>query len=87
MITAASEFKAEDKSECLLKISKLENENKELKENVDFITSENGILADSIKDLEETLFKERMEWLKEKEKYEEVVQWSRNMYEVSNTNK
>lgn len=71
----------------LLKIPQLENENKDLKENIEFVTSENAVLVDSIKDIEETLFKERMEWLKEKEKYEEVVVWSRNLYETSKTDK
>ena len=51
-----------------------------MKENIEFVTSEAAVLTESIKELEEMSFKERMEWLQEKEKYEEVVEWSRKKY-------
>lgn len=54
-----------------------------MKENIEFVTSEAAVLTESIKELEEMSFKERMEWLQEKEKYEEVVEWSRKKYHSS----
>lgn len=70
-----------------LKISQLENENKELKESVEFITAENDVLTESLKDLEDTRFKERVEWLKEKENHEEALVYYRNLCNNSNENK
>lgn len=63
------------------KFKSLENENKELKENLEFISSENTVLSDSLKDLEELIFKERKEWIEEKNKYQEVVTWSKSIYD------
>ena len=83
---ANSSINGEKKEELYLQISQLESENKDLKENIDFITSENLILTDSLKDQEEAHFKDMKEWLEEKEKYEEVVVWSKNIYETSKTN-
>lgn len=70
-----------------LKISQLENENKELKESVEFITAENDVLTESLKDLEDTRFKERVEWLKEKENHEEALVYYRNLCNNSKENK
>lgn len=70
-------------SELTAKLSKIEDENRDLKENIEFVTSEAAVLTESIKELEEMSFKERMEWLQEKEKYEEVVEWSRKKYHSS----
>lgn len=43
----------------LLRLSKLEMENTELKENSEFAATENAILADTVKDLEERLHEEK----------------------------
>ena len=57
------------------RIKELENENKELRETLDFVTSENTVL----KDIEERSFNEKREWIEEKKKYEEVVVWSKHL--------
>lgn len=62
-------------------IANLERENKELKENLEFTLAENEILSESSKEMAEANFKEKREWLKEKEEYEKVVVWSKNINE------
>ncbi|KAH7641276.1 hypothetical protein HUG17_4320 [Dermatophagoides farinae] len=57
------------------RIKELENENKELRETLDFVTSENTVF----KDLEERAFNEKREWIEEKKKFEEVVVWSKHL--------
>ncbi|KAH9416802.1 Sperm-associated antigen 5 [Dermatophagoides pteronyssinus] len=57
------------------RIKELENENKELRETLDFVTSENTVL----RDIEERSFNEKREWIEEKKKYEEVVVWSKHL--------
>ncbi|CAG2114398.1 unnamed protein product, partial [Medioppia subpectinata] len=54
------------------KILELENETKEAKESIEFLTSERTVLADSLKETEESLFKERLDWIKEKETFDKV---------------
>lgn len=43
-------------------------------------------MTESLKDLEDARFKERVEWLKEKENHEELAHY-RNLYENSNDHK
>ncbi|KAI7692971.1 hypothetical protein SSS_04757 [Sarcoptes scabiei] len=68
------DHKSNDKDENN-RLQELEIELKELKETLDFLTSENNVL----KDLEERTFKERLDWIEEKKKYEEVVIWSKHI--------
>lgn len=63
------------------KIKELENETKDAKESIEFLTSERSILAESLKEAEENLLKERLIWIKEKEQFEEVKTWSKRIYE------
>ncbi|CAG2123493.1 unnamed protein product, partial [Medioppia subpectinata] len=50
-------------------------------ESIEFLTSERTVLADSLKETEESLFKERLDWIKEKETFDKVKVWSKNVYE------
>lgn len=54
-----------------------------MKENNEFVSSENAVLADSLKDLEETLHQERGKILKEKDSHEELLVHSRILEEKS----
>lgn len=73
-LKSVCDHKSNDKDENN-RLQELEIELKELKETLDFLTSENNVL----KDLEERTFKERLDWIEEKKKYEEVVIWSKHI--------
>lgn len=64
-----------------LKVKELENEIKETKENVEFLTSERSILAEALKEAEENLLKERLEINKEREAIEELKNGSKQLFE------
>lgn len=56
----------------------MEAESKEVKENIEFLTNERAVLAESLKESEENLLKERLVWIKA---LEEVKVWSKRIYE------
>ena len=60
------------------KIKEMESESKEMKENVEFLTTERTVLLESLKESEENLLKERLVWIKA---LEEVKVWSKRIYE------
>jgi len=62
-------------------ILSVEEESAEVKENLEFITSERNVLSDTIRDLEEALTQEKKHRQNEMESLEDLASHSKVLYE------
>lgn len=74
-------------SQLELQLEQVKEENREAKENMEFVSIETNVLTESLKETEEQLQKERQERANEKKSFEEIVISSKKLYEKVNSKK